>query len=64
MTDIIVGVISSVRDDGNDTDIEAVKNLVLRVIERPSCLILLVVSGESGFTPRKQDTIILISDLH
>lgn len=41
------GVISSVKNGGRENDIEEVTNLVLRAIEKPSCLILLVVSGES-----------------
>ncbi|KIM31799.1 hypothetical protein M408DRAFT_327224 [Serendipita vermifera MAFF 305830] len=55
------GVISSVRDDGNDKDIEEVKNLVLRVIEKPSCLILLVVSGETD--PENQGARRLVSEV-
>lgn len=35
------------KDGGRETDIEEVTNLVLKVIEKPSCLILLVISGET-----------------
>jgi hypothetical protein len=38
-----------VKDGGRETDIEEVTNLVLKVIEKPSCLILLVISGESEY---------------
>jgi len=38
-----------VRDGGKDADIKAVRNLVLDVIRKPSCLILLVVSCESKY---------------
>jgi hypothetical protein len=37
----------SAEEDGDDADVEKVKNLVLEVIKKPSCLILLVVSAES-----------------
>ncbi|KIM31728.1 hypothetical protein M408DRAFT_327179 [Serendipita vermifera MAFF 305830] len=41
------GIIASVREGGNEGDIEEVKNLVMNIIKRPSCLILLVVSCET-----------------
>jgi hypothetical protein len=47
-THAISGLIVAVRDDGDEANIEKVQNLVLDVIRKPSCLILLVVSGESG----------------
>jgi hypothetical protein len=46
-SDIFIGIIASVRDGGREADIEEVKNLVLNIIQRPSCLVLLVVSCES-----------------
>jgi hypothetical protein len=46
-SDASIGIIASVRDGGREADIEEVKNLVLSIIKRPSCLILLVVSCES-----------------
>ena len=48
--DGLVGIIASVRDGGNEGDIEEVKSLVMNIIQRPSCLILLVVSCESNIT--------------
>jgi hypothetical protein len=45
---IQIGIIQSVRDTGRESDIEEVKSLVETFIKRPSCLILLVVSCESG----------------
>jgi len=38
-----------VRDGGKEADIKAVRNLVLDVIRKPSCIILLVVSCESKY---------------
>ena len=43
------GLIASVGQGGNDSDIELVRDLVKTYIVRPSCLILLTVTCESKF---------------
>lgn len=45
------GLIASVRDGGREEDIEEVRALVTSFVNKPSCLILLVVSCESWLTP-------------
>jgi hypothetical protein len=50
------GLIASVGKDGNNSDIEMVKNLVTSYISKPSCLILSTVACESryNFDPRDE----------
>ena len=43
------GLIASVGQGGNSSDIELVRDLVTSYVSRPSCLILLTVTCESEF---------------
>lgn len=47
----LAGIIASVREGGRESDIKQLEKLVMSFIQRPSCLILLVVSCESTWSP-------------
>ena len=47
---VVTGLIVSVGQGGNSSDIELVKDLVITYISKPSCLILLTVTCESKAT--------------
>ena len=49
-----LGLIASVSEGGNDGDIALVQGMVSSYIQKPSCIILLVVACESGFSSKLQ----------
>ena len=53
------GLIVNVSQDGNDSDIELVRDLVKSYIIKPSCLILLTVTCESKFPDALQTALAL-----